>query len=43
LVASSDAEDLFSVCNRVALVVDGGLQPLRLVSELTESELELMV
>jgi ribose transport system ATP-binding protein len=43
LVASSDAEDLFSVCNRVALVVDGGLQPLRLVSELTEAELELMV
>jgi ribose transport system ATP-binding protein len=43
LVASSDAEDLFSVCDRVALVVDGGLQPLRPVSELSTSELELMV
>jgi ribose transport system ATP-binding protein len=43
LVASSDAEDLFSVCDRVALVVDGRLQPLRPVSELSTSELELMV
>jgi ribose transport system ATP-binding protein len=43
LVTSSDAEDLFSVCDRVALVVQGGLQPLRQVSELTVSELELMV
>ncbi|OHV47340.1 hypothetical protein BCD48_18390 [Pseudofrankia sp. BMG5.36] len=43
LVASSDAEDLFSVCDRVALVEDGRLQPLRHVSELTASELELMV
>jgi ribose transport system ATP-binding protein len=43
LVASSDAEDLFSVCDRVALVVDGHLEPLRPISELTTSELELMV
>jgi ribose transport system ATP-binding protein len=43
LVASSDAEDLFSVCDRVALVVDGRLQPLRPVAELSTSELELMV
>jgi ribose transport system ATP-binding protein len=43
LVASSDAEDLFSVCDRVALVVDGRLQQLRPVSELSTSELELMV
>ncbi|RHW23785.1 sugar ABC transporter ATP-binding protein [Nocardioides immobilis] len=43
LVASSDAEDLFSVCDRVALVADGRLQQLRPVSELSTSELELMV
>jgi ribose transport system ATP-binding protein len=43
LVASSDAEDLFSVCDRVSLVTDGRLQPLRPVSELSPSELELMV
>jgi ribose transport system ATP-binding protein len=43
LVASSDAEDLFSVCDRVGLVDKGNLQPLRHVSELTTSELELMV
>jgi ribose transport system ATP-binding protein len=43
LVASSDAEDLFSVCDRVTLVVDGRLQPLRPISELSTSELELMV
>ncbi|MDT3444673.1 sugar ABC transporter ATP-binding protein [Pseudofrankia sp. BMG5.37] len=43
LVASSDAEDLFSVCDRVALVVDGRLQRLRQVTEMTASELELMV
>ena len=43
LVASSDAEDLFSVCDRVALAVQGSLQPLRHISELTETELELMV
>jgi ribose transport system ATP-binding protein len=43
LVASSDAEDLFSVCDRAALVVNGGLQPLRHISELAPSELELMV
>lgn len=43
LVASSDAEDLFSVCDRVSLVAEGRLQPLRPISELTASELELMV
>jgi ribose transport system ATP-binding protein len=43
LVASSDAEDLFAVCDRVALVVDRCLQPLRHISELTSSQLELMV
>jgi ribose transport system ATP-binding protein len=43
LVASSDAEDLFSVCDRIGLVDKGNLQPLRHVSELTTSELELMV
>ncbi|MGK5112476.1 ATP-binding cassette domain-containing protein [Geodermatophilus sp. CPCC 205506] len=43
LVASSDAEDLFTVCDRVSLVVDGRLQPLRHISELSASELELMV
>jgi ribose transport system ATP-binding protein len=43
LVASSDAEDLFSVCDRAALIVDGGLQPLRQISELSASQLELMV
>jgi ribose transport system ATP-binding protein len=43
LVASSDAEDLFAVCDRLALVSDRQLQPLRQVSELTSSELEMMV
>jgi ribose transport system ATP-binding protein len=43
LVASSDAEDLFAVCDRVALVVDRCLQPLRPISGLTSSQLELMV
>jgi ABC-type sugar transport system ATPase subunit len=43
LVASSDAEDLFSVCDRAALIVNGTLQPARDTSELTASELELMV
>jgi ribose transport system ATP-binding protein len=43
LVASSDAEDLFAVCDRLALVSDRQLQPLRPVSELTTSELEMMV
>jgi ribose transport system ATP-binding protein len=43
LIASSDAEDLFSVCDRVALVTDRSLQRLRPVSELTSSELERMV
>jgi ABC-type sugar transport system ATPase subunit len=43
LVTSSDAEDLFAVCDRVTLVADGGLQPLRPFSELTESQLEMMV
>jgi ribose transport system ATP-binding protein len=43
LVVSSDAEDLFSVCDRVSLVVGTGLQAPRHVSELTASELELMV
>jgi ribose transport system ATP-binding protein len=43
LVVSSDAEDLFSVCDRVALVVGTALQAPRHVSELTASELELMV
>jgi ribose transport system ATP-binding protein len=43
LVVSSDAEDLFAVCDRLALVSDRQLQPLRQVSELTPSELEMMV
>jgi ribose transport system ATP-binding protein len=43
LVASSDAEDLFCVCDRAALIVNGSLQPFRPVSELTPAELELMV
>jgi ribose transport system ATP-binding protein len=43
LVASSDAEDLFAVCDRVALVTDRQLQPLRHISELSTSELEMMV
>jgi ribose transport system ATP-binding protein len=43
LVASSDAEDLFSVCDRAALIVSGGLQPFRPVSQLTPAELEMMV
>jgi ribose transport system ATP-binding protein len=43
LVASSDAEDLFSVCDRAALIVNGRLQPFRPVSQLTPAELEMMV
>jgi ribose transport system ATP-binding protein len=43
LVASSDAEDLFSVCDRVALIDNTGLQQLRDVAQLTASELEMMV
>jgi ribose transport system ATP-binding protein len=43
LIASSDAEDLFSVCDRVALITGGVLQPLRPISELAESELAMMV
>jgi ribose transport system ATP-binding protein len=43
LVASSDAEDLFSVCERVALIVGSTLQPDHKTSELTPAALELMV
>ena len=43
LVASSDAEDLFSVCDKAALVAEERLQPVRPISDLTEHELELMV
>ena len=43
LLASSDAEDLFAVCDRVALIAEGALQPFRGISELTVSELEMMV
>jgi ribose transport system ATP-binding protein len=43
LVASSDAEDLFSVCERVALIVGTTLQPEHKTSELTPAALELMV
>jgi ribose transport system ATP-binding protein len=43
LVASSDAEDLFSVCDRVGLIVNGALQPLCEIADLSESELEMMV
>jgi ribose transport system ATP-binding protein len=43
LVVSSDAEDLFSVCDLAGLVVNNTLQRLRNISELTAHELELMV
>jgi ribose transport system ATP-binding protein len=43
LVASSDAEDLFAVCDLVALVFDGRVEPLRPFSELTSSQLESLV
>ena len=43
LVASSDAEDLFSICDRAALIAGGRLQPVRPITELTASELEMMV
>jgi ribose transport system ATP-binding protein len=43
LVASSDAEDLFAVCDKVALMANGALEALRDISELTEAELEMMV
>jgi ribose transport system ATP-binding protein len=43
LVASSDAEDLFSVCDRAAVIADGTLGKARQISELKQSELELMV
>ena len=43
LIASSDAEDLLSVCDRVSIVSDGRLQPLRAVAELNTAELEMMI
>lgn len=43
LIASSDAEDLFSVCDRVSIVTSGRLQPQRYIADMSASELELMV
>jgi ribose transport system ATP-binding protein len=43
LVASSDAEDLFSVCDKSANIVGSSLQPFRTVADLDTSEMELMV
>ncbi|WP_181779397.1 ATP-binding cassette domain-containing protein [Pseudonocardia pini] len=43
LVVTSDAEDLFAVCDRIGVVADGRLSPLRPVSEMAESELESVV
>lgn len=43
LVVSSDAEDLFSVCDRVGLMAKGRLQPLQDIADLSPSDLEMMV
>jgi ribose transport system ATP-binding protein len=43
LVASSDAEDLLSVCDKSANIVGSTLRPFRHTAELDVSEMELMV
>ena len=43
LVVSSDAEDLFAVCDQVCVIEGGRLGPLRPIEELSLSELEEMV
>ena len=43
LVASSDAEDLLSVCDKSAIIVGNTLRPFRPTAELDASEMELMV
>ncbi|MCW2295420.1 ATP-binding cassette domain-containing protein [Rhodococcus erythropolis] len=43
LVVSSDAEDLFSVCDVVGIVADGRVGPLKAVADLAPAELEQMV
>jgi len=39
LVATSDAEDLFAVCDRVALMSSGRMSPLKAIDELTDQDL----
>jgi len=43
LVVSSDAEDLFAVCDRISVIRDGRLGALRPASEMTLQELEAMI
>jgi ribose transport system ATP-binding protein len=43
LVVSSDPEDLFAVCDRVAVVSGGAPDDFHLVSELTEEDLEALL
>jgi ribose transport system ATP-binding protein len=43
LVLSSDAEDLFAVCDQIGLIRDGVVDDLRPTSELTIEDLEEMV
>ena len=43
LVVSSDAEDLFSICDRIGIVSQGRIGALKAVAELTEEDLEMLV
>ena len=43
LIVSSDAEDLFAVCDRVGVIEDGRVGVLRPAAELDLSELEAMI
>lgn len=43
LVLSSDAEDLFSCCDRVSVIFDGVLGPARPTTDMTNSDLEALL
>jgi ribose transport system ATP-binding protein len=43
LVVTSDSEDLFAVCDRVAVVADGDISEFRAVEDLTVDDLEAML